>query len=74
MFSSAASVAAAREAARSRIEVPSTEWLEISLPALFRLAFEFDWDWRPEIADTEVRLVPADSEAESRELVVGVLV
>lgn len=46
---------------------------EISLPALFLLAFPEDC--RPEAAETEVALVAADNEAESRELavVVGVL-
>lgn len=64
--------APAANAARSRREIASEEWLlETSLPALLRLAFEFDL---PENADPEVALVAADKEAESRELVVGVLV
>lgn len=71
MFSSTTSVAAAN-AARSRREIASDEWLlEISLLALFLLAFEFDC--RPEAPETEVALVAADNEAESRELAVGVL-
>ena len=44
----------------------------MSLPALLRLALAVDC--RLEIADTEVALVAVDNEAESRELVVGVLV
>lgn len=48
-------------------DVASLE-LDISLPALFLLAFTIEW--RPEEAETEVAVV--DMEAESREL--GVLV
>lgn len=44
----------------------------MSLPALFRLILPRDW--RLDIAETEVALVVAEREAESRELlVVGVL-
>ena len=44
----------------------------MSLPALFRLAFVLDC--RPEVAETEVAMVPTDNEVESRDEVVGVLV
>jgi hypothetical protein len=43
----------------------------MSLPALFLLTLPEEW--RPDVPETEVRLVPVDTEAESRELVVGVL-
>lgn len=65
------SVVAAR-AARSRRDMASEEWLlEISLLALFLRVLEFDC--RPDVPETEVTLVTMDNEAESRELVVGVL-
>ena len=71
-LSSAESAGATREAARSRTELGAPPWpIEISLLALFRLAFPEDC--RPETAETDVLLVATDSEAESRELV-GVLV
>lgn len=44
----------------------------MSLPALVGLPLAVDC--RLEMADTEVALVAVDKEAESRELVVGVLV
>ena len=45
---------------------------EASLPTLLRLALLVEW--RPDCAEIEVRLVPADIDPESLELVVGVLV
>lgn len=60
----------ARAAARSRTEVASP--LEMSLPALFLLFLPIEW--RPDVADTDVAEVLIDRVAESRELVVGVLV
>lgn len=45
--------------------------MEISLLVLF--LFALPEDCRPETAETDVLLVPTDNEAESRELVVGVL-
>lgn len=54
------------------MDAPSLECpTEMSLPALFLLAFPEDC--RPDAAETEVALVATDNEAESRELVAGVL-
>lgn len=74
MFSSTTSTGAASEAARSFWVAASTEWLEVSLPALFLPGLPLDCR-PPEDAETDVAFVAADNEAESRELVVvGVLV
>jgi hypothetical protein len=56
-------------AARSLREATSLEWAEMSLPALFLCALR---EWRCELAETEVRLVPTDILPESRELAVVV--
>ena len=57
---------------RSRTEVESPPCpIEESLPPLFLRAFPEDC--RPEAAETDVLLVATLNEAESRELVVGVL-
>lgn len=73
--SSAASPFNANDATRSFNDAASPECtLEISLPALFLLAFPFPVECRPEAAETDVTDVAADIEAESREEVVGVLV
>lgn len=61
----------ASDATRSFKEPPSPD-CEASLPTLLRLALLVEW--RPDCAETEVRLVPADMDPESLELVVGVLV
>ena len=74
VFSSTTSTGAASEAARSFWVAASTEWLEVSLPALFLPGLPPDCR-PPEDAETDVAFVAADNEAESRELVVvGVLV
>ena len=59
------------DAARSFKKATSPD-CEASLPTLLRLALLVEW--RPDCAETEVRLVPADIDPESLELVVGVLV
>ena len=71
MVSSLPSPLEAREATRSLSEFASLEWVDTSLPALFLLVLLTKW----RIDDMEVMLVAADDMvAESRELVVGVLV
>lgn len=70
--SSGASPLVARDATRSLSDVASLEWtLEASLPALFRRALPREW--RLDAAEIDVAVVVTDIEAESRELVVGVL-
>jgi hypothetical protein len=72
MASSGASPFVARDATRSLRDVASLEWiLDTSLPALFRRALPIEW--RLDAAETEVAVVVTDIDAESRELVVGVL-
>lgn len=73
--SSTTSAGVFNPAARSRSEVASDEWLlDMSLPALFRRVLLAFVGCLVEVLETDVALVAADNEAESRELVVGVLV
>lgn len=68
---SGCSLDAARDATRSFKKATSPD-CDASLPTLLRLALLVEW--RPDWAEIEVRLVPADIDPESLELVVGVLV